>query len=248
MPINSSSPWKIYCPSYKRAKTAKTHKLFSNNFCYVVREEEADQYEHLGVPLKVIPSGKVKDISTTRNWILSNKDTDYVIMVDDDMAKIIWLLKRNRTQLNEEQLSHLFDQFFGLCESLDIGMWGMNPIDDPIAYRTYNPFSFDSVCLGPFVAIRDTSIKYDEALPLKEDYDYYLQQLHKYHKVLRANFLMYIVDHQKMAGGCQTYRTSQKEIEQNQLLEKKWGSHIIKANYRNPESINMWVDTKFLSY
>lgn len=189
----------------------------------------------------------VKDIATTRNWIIDNKDSEYVIMVDDDMTRVIWLLKRTRSELSQDQLYHLFDQMFSLCEDANIGLWGMNPIDDPIAYRIYNPFSFDSVVLGPFVAIRDTTIRYDESLPLKEDYDFYLQHLHKRHKVLRANFLMYIVDHQKLAGGCQTYRTRAKEIEQNKILEKKWGSHIIKANYRNPESINMWIDTKFLS-
>jgi hypothetical protein len=238
--------FKIYSPSYKRNDVAITHKLFNHeNFCYVVREEEANFYKHLGVHIKIIPKGKVKDIATTRNWILENKDSEYVVMVDDDIKNFYWTKKRIRTPISKEELTFQIENGFQLAEDCGSGLFGMNLQCDPMFYRISTPFSFNAPVLGPFIGILDTSLRYDENLPLKEDYDYFIQQLRKHRKIIRANFLTYDADHLKLKGGCQTYRNEELEKKQNELLIKKWGTDVIDFNPRNPESINL-VFKRFL--
>jgi len=240
--------YRIYSPSYKRSHVAVSHKLFlRDKFSYVVREEELDKYSDLikDVDLIPIPQGKVSNISNTRNWILENKRTDYVVMVDDDMTSFNWMLHRHNKKLNPDDIDTIIQQMFLLAEECQAGIWGVNLLEDPKAYRINNPFSFNQIILGPFCAILDTDVRYDETLSLKEDYDFSLQQLKKHKIILRVNFLNYIVDHGELEGGCQTYRNREKEIEQNKLLQLKWGSKIIRPNTANPGSINPMIKTGF---
>lgn len=232
--------YKIYSPSYKRSEIAITHNLFpKENFCYVIREEEEHLYRKLGVELKLIPSGKVKDIATTRNWILDNKESDYVVMVDDDIKAFYFMIKRQRVKLSPLELIYQIENGIQISEDCGSGLFGMNVQCDPMFYRISTPFSFNAPVLGPFITILDTNLRYDETLPLKEDYDFFIQQLRKNRKAIRANFLTYDADHLKLSGGCQTYRNPELEKEQNKLLIKKWGTDVIDFNPRNPESINL---------
>lgn len=237
------SDWMVYCPSYKRSKIAISHKLFQKEmFTYVVREEEKDLYSHLGVNLMTIPKDAgVKDISTTRNWILNNKKTKYLVTVDDDMKSLYWIKQRKYYELNQFDIIKMIEVGFQLSEDCGAGLWGLNVLVDPMAYRQNMPISFSKVILGPFMGILDSDLKYDERLPLKEDYDFFLQQLNKHRKCVRLNMFSYQVDHQKLEGGCQTYRSLEREEEQNILLRQKWGSNIIKDNHLNPDSINMII-------
>jgi hypothetical protein len=191
-----------------------------------------------------IPMGKVHCISTTRNWILKNATTKYVIMVDDDMSSIQWLLERKRRLLNSQEIHHFIELGFSMAEECGAGIWGMNLNQDPMAYQIVKPFGFADMCLGPFIGILDKELVYDEELNLKEDYDLSLQCLNKHRVTFRINFLSYAVDHQGKEGGCQTYRTSEEEERQNILFQKKWGSDIVRRNPRKDrDTINMIVRT-----
>ena len=77
-----------------------------------------------------------------------------------------------------------------------------------------------SVILGPFQAFNNLDLRYDENLPLKEDYDLSLQVLNKYRKTLRFNAYHYIAKQHTNLGGCADYRTREREKEQMDLLIK----------------------------
>ncbi len=243
MAKRSSLDFKIYSPSYRRAKVATTHKLFEpKNFCYVIRAEEEPLYKNLGVELILIPKGKVSNISETRNWILDNRKSEQVVMIDDDMQSINWMIGRQLKKLSAPELTHVIANGFQMAIDSNCGMWGMNCVHDPKAYRVFSPLSFGLIILGPFSAFVDTSLRYDPRLTLKEDYDMFLQQIHKHRRVLRFNYLNYICDHFTLEGGCQTYRDPEKERLQNGLLKQKWGD-VIRDNFINKNSVNMIVKT-----
>jgi hypothetical protein len=234
--------WIVYCPSYKRADAAMTHKLFSKKrFVYVVREEEAESYRKFGYQIKEIPKGAVSNIADTRNWILDNSDFRNIVMADDDISKILHLYKRDRITLDKNQIEAEIEKMFDLSYNLGISFWGMNLVQDPIGYSINKPFSFHTPILGPFCGHIIDEIRYDEDLSLKEDYDYFLQKVNKYGFCIRANFLSYQCDHQKMKGGCQEYRSIEEERKQQKMLQDKWGDKIVRYNERNSESINMKI-------
>lgn len=214
--------WHIYCPSYRRSDIAVSHKLFKpERFSYVVRENELEKYRHLNCDLITIPSSAgVSDICTTRNWIYDNTPVKNRLQVDDDMTAIYWFYKKERVQLSVDHLDHVVTNHFQMCHDLGIRMWGLNVLPDPIAYTTFKPYNFNKPILGPFTATLDLDLRHDLRLNLKEDYDMFLQVMQKYGKVMRCNFMAYMVDHQKLKGGCQTYRTSERERAESIAPEK----------------------------
>ena len=70
--------------------------------------------------------------------------------------------------------------------------------------------------------------RYDEALPLKEDYDMFIQQCNVNRKVLRVNKFFYSCKQSINAGGCASVRNSEKELQQLEALKSKWGGRIVK--------------------
>lgn len=239
--------WKVYSPSYKRGNLAISHKLFRpENFCYVVKESDSKNYTHLGVEILKIPDEKDGSIAKARNWILENKTTEYLIMVDDDLSSVVWTLKRNRIKQTIDEIESHIENGFQLAEDCNAGIWGLNVQNDPMFYRISTPFSFNSPVLGPFLCILDSTLRFDENLPLKEDYDFFIQQLRKHRKVLRLNYLHYNADHQNFEGGCKEYRNiTISENQQKEALIKKWGTDVVDYNPRNPDLVNLVVK-KFL--
>ena len=112
-------------------------------------------------------------------------------------------------------------------------MWGVNCNFDPMVYRHCSPFSTLSFIGGPFQCfLKGNRCRYDESLPLKEDYDMVLQQLNLERIVFRVNSYHYACKQSEQAGGCATYRNRAREAQQFDLLRNKWGG-VIKADKSN---------------
>jgi hypothetical protein len=77
-----------------------------------------------------------------------------------------------------------------------------------------------SIILGPFSVHLKNDIRYDETLPLKEDYDLAIQHLNEYRGILRLNGYHYICEQSTNKGGCASIRNRQREKEQFDLLQK----------------------------
>ena len=238
--------YQVFCPSYRRADLAIAHKLFpKENFCYVVRASELDLYKKNFPDTEIawMPDDCVTNLTDSRNYILEHfvQPGDWHIQCDDDIRAFAWLHQRKPMELSPEHLDHIIRNMFQMTADMNLHMWGMNCVEDPMAYRTSKPFHFHRVCLGPFQAFIVTDLRYDEELYLKEDYDFFLQHMNQDGRIFRANYLHYRCDHQRLKGGCQTYRTEEKELDQNKLLAKKWGSKIVHANWKSKDSINMRI-------
>ncbi len=235
--------YKIYCPSYKRAQTAISHKLFHpKSFFYVVRQSEALEYYKLGAAYIVIPDGAVNSLTETRNWILENKQSEYVLMVDDDMKSIERTLFRERLKCTPDGIAELIENGYQMALDAKCGLWGINNLPDPRAYSINIPFYFSCIVNGPFLAYVDTTLRHDNRMPTKDDYDMTLQMLLKHRRVLRMNHYFFVVNHLTLAGGCEDDRKRIAESEQNALLKAKWGD-VLKENKWAKDSINLILRT-----
>ena len=78
--------------------------------------------------------------------------------------------------------------------------------------------------------LKGNPLRYDERLPLKEDYDMTLQNCNKYRGCLRVNKYHYDCKQSKQAGGCASYRNYDREIQQLKALQAKWGDDIVKID------------------
>ena len=79
---------KIISPSYKRAKTVKTHKLIEN-INYAVHEFEADEYRKEGFEVIVLPDSTRGNIPNVRNWLLDQNIRNEILFIDDDIKVLI---------------------------------------------------------------------------------------------------------------------------------------------------------------
>ena len=216
----------IISPSYKRASGLKTHKLIPS-VIYCVGESEKEAYEEQGVNVVTCPDKVNGNIARARNWILDNHASKQLLIVDDDIAKIGRHEPDGDTYkvnwLTPDDVSDLIQQGFDLCKGFGARLWGLNPASDIGGYKEYTPFACKSYISGSFSGFIDPVLRYDENLPLKEDYDMTIQQCNVYRRVLVKN------DHGNK-GGCANYRTLEREKQQYELLLAKWGSKIVRRD------------------
>jgi len=229
----------VCCPSYKRP-TVETIEYYPEVKIYVA-PEEADEYRkaNSGADIVVCDPGVQGNVSRVRNHILKTEwdgGADVVLLLDDDFKGLYYWEAQARVPLPGSQLVEMVRRYTEIAKGAGAFFWGVNCSFDKQFYREYSPFSFLSFVGGPFQCfLRGNECWYDERLPLKEDYDMTLQQINTYRKVLRVNKYYYIARQSEQEGGCATYRNRDRELAQVRLLQKKWGTDIVKfdENRRN---------------
>lgn len=236
----------VACPSYKRLKV---ETLLYIPFCkvYVAPEEYEDYIEfnprHKENIIKC-DKGIQGNVGRVRNYILDTEfenGADIVCIVDDDLKSIEHFemsedetYAYEKVKVKHDEMLDFIYRYSLLCSDWGFKMWGMNCNSDTMSYRQYTPFSTTSVILGPFsVFLKGNECRYDERLPLKEDYDMFIQNCDKYRGVLRLNKYHYVCRQSEQKGGCAMYRNMEREKEQFELLRKKWGSNIVRLDTSN---------------
>jgi hypothetical protein len=230
----------IFSPSYKRAGRVTTH-LIVPRVVYVVAENEADEYrKQSGVNVWAVPNTAQGSVCRIRNYILNNCGSKQLMILDDDIKKIGFHHDKDRfhTTLTPEQIDWQFGNAMQMAIDADIRFWGIQILPDRKAYRSYSPINLTACILGPVQGFNNLDLRYDEKLPLKEDYDLSLQVLNKYRRVLRINFLFYDAMQNEMTGGCSTYRNMEREKDQLKALQMKWGSKIVRQDHGNAAKAN----------
>jgi len=224
----------IVIPTYKRAD-ALAGKDYFRSARYVLPESQRDDYRRVlpSARMIVIPDGADGNIARKRNWILENVERP-VLMIDDDVAGLMHTEKgaraycRQNIPLTPEQAQGVIEQGFNLAHGWGCVYWGINVNTDGRNYQQYKPFSLTQVVLGPFQGHLWHDLRFDERMGTKDDYDFSLQVLSRFKKVLRLNKYAYVCRHGRNAGGIVASRTMERETAYCRAIEKKWGRHIIR--------------------
>jgi len=221
--------FEIAIPSYKRANDCQTAKWISRGIIFCHKFEANEYRKNNKNKIVVIPDELAgKGMAVIRNFILDNTKADQVIMLDDDIKQFGYYENLELHLMSEQEIYALFENMFRMTSEAGTKLFGLNLQSDKKFYREYSPLSLSSVILGPCMGIiKDDEIRFDERLGLKEDYDYSIQVLRKFRKILRFNKYHYTSAHIKKKGGCAAYRTMKKEEEQAKLFQKKWGRSIV---------------------
>lgn len=222
----------VCAPSYRRPKVLTLEYL---PFCRVyVDPDEAEAYRSTNpnADIVICAHGIQGNLCRVRNYILDQEfstGADVVVIIDDDMSGMFYWENRTSHKLENADFIRFIERYSMLAKEWGAYFWGVNCNSDPQIYLEYSPFSTISYVGGPFqVFLSGGECRYDERLPLKEDYDMTLQQLNRYRVVLRVNKYFYQVKQSQQAGGCATYRNLREERRQLELLQKKWGKKIVK--------------------
>lgn len=247
----------VNAPSYKRANDVKTLSYLP--FCKIwVDGKEFEDYKrnYPDADIQKCADGVQGNVARVRNHILDmefERGADVVVIVDDDLLTIERYYAEGENgylchKLESNEFLTFIEKYSIMCDDFGFKMWGMNLLKDQLAYKHSVPFSTTKVILGPFSAfLKGNKCRYDERLPLKEDYDIFLQNLNKYRGCLRLNAYHYVCYQSVNVGGCASYRNRQREMEQFKLLQKKWGSQIIRVDEGNSRK-NKKKEQKYQDY
>ena len=219
---------KVFIPSYKRAGKVKTRETIGGGILAVHEFEAQDYEEKEGGEIFFIPDELKGNIAKVRNFILDYADADDVVMMDDDISEIGFHEELVQNKMSPEKIHQFLINGYEMAKELGVTLWGINLQSDPKFYREYSPFSLLAPILGTLSCHVSPKLRYDESLFLNEDYDYFLKTIRKSRKTLRFNKYYYIADHLKNSGGCGTYRLKDFEIEQGEVMQRRWGSKVFK--------------------
>lgn len=230
----------INCPSYKRPKVETLDYVTSCKVWVAEREYEEYVKANPGREKNIIsvPNEVQGNVCRIRNYILDKElpENDVVLLIDDDLHFVerfepLGNYGYDKKKLTEEELYEMLCKYSIMCDDLGFKHWGIMCNHDALSYRQTTPFCTVSYIGSPFsVFLHGNDLRYDERLPLKEDYDMTLQQCNKYRGCLRVNKYHYDCKQSEQAGGCATYRNYQREMQQLECLQKKWGGDIVKID------------------
>lgn len=231
--------------SYKRPSQVLTLDYLP--FCRIwVDHKEYDEYKKNYPESDIVscPEGVQGNLCRVRNYILDEefkRGMDVVLIIDDDLNCIRRYDYDEEsgfgyipTVITADDFLPFLEKYSIIAKEIGAKFWGLNCNFDPMAYRHNTPFSTRSYIGGPFQCfLKGNRCWYDESLPLKEDYDMTLQQLNTERVVLRVNAYHYLCKQSENKGGCAAYRNRQREKEQLEALQEKWGTRIVKIDESN---------------
>ena len=222
--------------SYKRAGAVSTLKLFPDAALWV-HAFEADAYRgaYPKADVRVLPDDTRGNPPRVKNFILdavlNGEGADACLFLDDDITKVCHFFNKTLIPLQGERLRWFVLKHTVLCQEWGFKLWGLNVTFDKQVYREYTPFSTLSYVSSSFACfLRGNTLRYDERFPPKEDYDMTLPQCQKYRGLLRVNKGSYVKKSAENVGGCAGYRNVDRERQQVQALQAKWGSSVVRLD------------------
>lgn len=219
------SDFMVYIPSFKRAKTIISHRLFDDCRVVIPESQYSDYLET--VPQKwlfPIPDSQDGSFSKKINAILNLAPHDFIVICDDDVHNIIAL--KSRFNLSSLQISRLVCSAFQMCQDVGTGYWGVNWQTQPLYVDWGTPLSFTKFFASAFSGVVRCEMRFDENLIRTQDVDYWFQSIRKWKKTIRFNWFRAHADYKKpgQTGGIETKRDGDQSVN---LLRKRWGEDLL---------------------
>jgi hypothetical protein len=210
----------VAIPSKGRPGDVRTLGVIPSATVYVP-EVEAGAYRKGGAEKVVAVPMEVRGITRTRNWILDTVEENggaRVVFVDDDVKASgyfeLFTFRAKIRRLSEEKWLAAWGRLFDLAEGFGLRVWGTGTDGALRSVYPYRPFVLHTYitasCMGMWAA-GPARLRFDEAYPVKEDYELGLRCLKEDGGVLGARFLFWANDHWGKSGGCKDYRTQEME-------------------------------------
>ncbi len=227
----------IAIKSYKRAGKVTTFDVAPFAHVWVPESQGDDYRKYYGDRVITIPDAEDGNLCRKSNAILDRSPCSWTLILDDDITQIGYFENTLKHIMSPEVLKRTIVHCFQLASECEVRLWGINQNDDPMAYRICTPLSFLAPILGPFNGHLDPELRYDETVFGKDDYDFWLQNIQKYHKTLRFNKFHYLHDHGKKSGGFVSMRTRERELMGGERMVQKWGPKVFRiGGSTNPKS------------
>ena len=214
--------------SFNRWDAVETLKSFPEATVWVP-ESQAASYRKTCPRVEAIPDELDGNLSRKSNAILDRTPEEKTLILDDDISSIRFFERGKSHVMVPDQISCMVAHGFDIAEQLGVSLWGINQNSDEMAYCTFRPFNLLCPILGPFNGHISPTVRYDETVLGKDDYDFWLQTIQREHRTFRMNKYHYMHDHGKREGGFVAMRTKQVERDGITRMLEKWGPKVFKV-------------------
>ena len=235
--MNRGDYWLAVISHARPNNVLRMSKLIGDATWYVGSDtREAWAYGQMGAP-SVVNSGALCD---SRNAALDDAFNAGLpcVQVSDDLMRLRRATSaRTKVPVSFEQIVR---QLFISSKMLDARLAGVAPTDNAFYFDPKRLTSATAFIVGDLFLAQPCALRFDTALPLKEDYDYTLQHLRAFGRVARRNDLLATFAHRTNAGGAVSVRTADLEQEAITYLKQKWGSAISDHPRRQHEVLLRW--------
>ncbi len=185
---------------------------------------------------EVVESGK---LCASRNRALEDAFHLGVpcIQLSDDLRKIE--IAHDSKRVEEMDFDEAVNTMKDAARIEDAMLVGVAPTANAFYFRG-SPVKMNKFIVGDFILVQPCDLRFDENMTLKEDYDYTLQHISQFGKVIRCDNILTTFAHRTNRGGAVEYRTTAREIENIEYLKLKWGDRI-GTSRRGPTEITLKI-------
>ena len=217
---------KILIISRSRWKTINKHagQMLPEWIEVLVPESEKEAYEaNMPNPILTIPD-EVEGLGQVRNWVLDNFKEETVIMVDDDVIRMVNLsgIRTRRVEDREEVVQAMINTAI-MSRDMGVHFFGYSQTD----IRKFNgtdPFKLNT-WVGCVVGINGRKYRFRND-KFKVDIDYALQNLLTDRIIFCDNRYYFYQERDNNKGGNSLYRTEEDLERSMHDLEKKWSPFL----------------------
>jgi hypothetical protein len=211
----------VFCVSAGRSQAVRPMQelLRPLSVNWMVRPRDVGPYRKAGAHAVHTQTGE--GVANARNSVLDVVRRRPHFQLSDDLKGIKRLVQGKGQDIAvvvalEEMLDALEWSDFKLC--------GVAPTNNAFFARERN--STNLFILGDLMLIKPSHLRFDEELPLKEDYDYTLQHHAAFGGALRLDWLMPTFTHRTNKGGAVDTRTAAVEQQAIRRIMDKWPGKV----------------------
>jgi len=222
-------PLKIVIPSHKRADKVLSKRLIINPII-CVEEKQKDIYKSYNPDCEIVSHpNDVIGLPAKRNWMY--KYFGDIFMIDDDVTEFhsVHLPDTNKSITDKKELYYIINKLYLVSKMLGIYVYGFTKNPRPEQYRVEKPYMLNRGITGCAYGINENSgLKWDESIPLKEDFYISLLCLYKHRKILVDNRFQFTQkDTFINQGGLSFIRNYENEKKSILLIRKTFGDSVV---------------------
>ena len=208
----------VYVISAGRYNNLPFSDAQKRQYIFCVKDGEKKLYQDCGCK-DVYETGK---LIPSRNFALDHafKKNQICIQLSDDIKEV----KTNPSGESVDLESVVEEIVAKFKKTTGVYLLGIPPTDNPFFAKAI--VSKNTFCIGDLFFSKPNTLRFDEKLTLKEDYDYTLQHCKEYGIVLRYQKYLFTFAHYKNQGGVVSYRNDEEEQKNIRHLKIKWGLAI----------------------
>lgn len=194
---------------------------FADDTHWFVPPDQVEIYEENGAKNVHADTGWPQVRNQMLDYAFEN-GYEYCVQLDDDLKKT-FMLSRSGRKL-PCSYKDITNEIIRQMSAFGCRLGGVPPVaNDFYMSHAVKPNLF---IIGSFSVVRNTHLRFDESLLLKEDYDYTMQHIKEYGRVARVDWCGAEFQHYSNPGGCVSIRDKAMDQKYADILVKRWRPHI----------------------